>query len=159
MSRSATFDRRSTPCRPSSATRPLACARIVGLGDQLGSILGFSPVIRIDGPIDATIPEAMGEDVIAVVRESLSNIAKHAGASRVEVTIDVHSDVLSLVVRDDGIGIDANSPTDGSPPRRSGLANLESRALQHGGAFEAKQVTDGEDEWSTVLTWTAPLAR
>ena len=134
-------------------------ARIVGLGDQLGSILGFSPVIRIDGPIDATIPEAMGEDVIAVVRESLSNIAKHAGASRVEVTIDVHSDVLSLVVRDDGIGIDANSPTDGSPPRRSGLANLESRALQHGGAFEAKQVTDGEDEWATVLTWTAPLAR
>ena len=62
-------------------------ARIVGLADQLSSILGFSPVVRIDGPIDATIPEPMTEDVIAVVRESLSNIAKHACASKVELEI------------------------------------------------------------------------
>lgn len=132
-------------------------ARIVGLGDQLGSILGFNPVIRIDGPIDAMIPEAMSEDVIAVVRESLSNIAKHASASRVEVTIDASSEALTLVVRDDGVGIEANAPADGSPPRRSGLANLASRAEQHGGSFQAVQVDGSDDDWSTVLTWSVPL--
>ncbi len=136
-------------------------ARIVGLADQLSSILGFSPVVRIDGPINATIPDSMTEDVIAVVRESLSNIAKHASASKVEVTVDVGHDVLTLVVRDDGVGIDSLAPTDGSAPRRSGLANLETRAQQHGGSFEVVQVADSDElpgvGWSTVLTWTAPL--
>ncbi len=136
-------------------------ARIVGLADQLSSILGFSPVVRIDGPIDATIPDSMTEDVIAVVRESLSNIAKHASASKVEVTVDVGHDALTLVVRDDGVGIDSQAPTDGSEPRRSGLANLTSRAQQHGGSCEVVQVIGAEEEvgggWSTVLTWSVPL--
>lgn len=134
-------------------------ARIVGLADQLSSILGFNPVVVIEGPIDAMIPEDMAEDVIAVVRESLSNIAKHAAATKVELDINANDGELVLLVCDDGVGLDASAPDDGSAPRRSGLANLEQRAQQRGGTFELEQRSSEDDVWSTVVKWSVPLKR
>ena len=56
-----------------------------------------------------------------MLREALSNVARHASASAVKVRIDV-SNRVQLVVRDDGVGIAT------APVRRSGLVNLHGRA-------------------------------
>ena len=134
-------------------------ARIVGLAEQLASILGFNPVVRIDGPLDALVPDGMVDDVIAVVRESLSNVAKHAKATRVALEITATDEALALTVLDDGVGFAVKESADGPPMRRSGLANLEARALRHGGVFEFDAERESSDEWSTAIRWRVPLTR
>ena len=108
--------------------------------------LGHTPAVRLAGLVDTSVPPAVAEHLLAVLREALSNAARHAGSSRVEVVLDV-GDEVRLTVRDDGRGL---------PPdvqRRSGLANLEARAADVGGTFTAAPGPGG----GTELTWTAPL--
>jgi len=108
--------------------------------------LGFTPAVRLSGLVDTSVPPEVAEHLLAVLREALSNAARHAGASRVEVVLEV-GDTLHLTVRDDGRGM---------PPgvhRRSGLANLASRAEEVGGRFEVTSSPDG----GTELLWTADL--
>jgi signal transduction histidine kinase len=111
-----------------------------------GPTLGFPPHVEFAGPIDTLVPTAVGEQLIAVLRESLSNTARHAGARRVDVVVRVTTDGVELVVRDDGSGL----PADG---RRSGLANLARRAKDLGGTFAAV----GDPAGGTVVTWRVPL--
>jgi signal transduction histidine kinase len=86
------------------------------------------------------------EDLLAVLREALSNIARHAGARSVVVTATTGGGRLSLAVIDDGCGI-------GPTTRRSGLANLRHRAEHHGGTLT---VTSGKPS-GTHLTWAIPI--
>lgn len=132
-------------------------ARITALADQLGSILGFSPVVRINGPIDALVPEAMTDDVIAVVRESLSNVAKHAQATKVTLSIHAANNEFSVVVLDNGVGLESADRRDGSPMRRSGLANLAHRAQEHGGEFLVLAQPEAAAGWATEVIWRVPL--
>jgi signal transduction histidine kinase len=106
--------------------------------------LGFSPELRLTGPI-ADIPESVAADLLGVLREALSNVARHAAASSVEVTVRVDSGVTA-VVADDGSGI----PYDA---QRAGLANLARRAEKRGGSFAATP----RSPVGTTLTWSVPL--
>jgi signal transduction histidine kinase len=106
---------------------------------------GWLARVGFDGPVDSAIPDALVHHVEAVIREAVSNVARHATAHRVDVTIDVGTDVV-VVVADDGGGI----PDDQT--RRSGLANLERRATDLGGRFRVESGPEG-----TTLTWTVPL--
>ncbi|HET7309846.1 MAG TPA: GAF domain-containing protein [Mycobacteriales bacterium] len=108
--------------------------------------LGFEPSVTFEGPVDTVVPAAVGEQMLAVVREALSNAARHAGARSVSVLIAADLTSVSLVVTDDGKGL---SP-DG---RRSGLANLERRAADLGGTFTAETPPGG----GTAVTWQVPL--
>ncbi|MGW2517221.1 sensor histidine kinase [Streptomyces sp. NPDC001617] len=112
--------------------------------------LGFSPVLRIDGPVDSTVPADVAEHVLAVTAEALSNIARHAGARRADVVLSVPpaGDVLTLTVTDDGTGT-------GVPGGRhtGGLANLRSRAEQYGGTLTVESPAQG----GTRLVWRVPL--
>ncbi len=138
--------------------------RILGLAEQLSSILGSMPVVDIVGPLDDAVPDAVGDDLIVVVREALSNIARHAHAANVELTVQVTDSELTLWIRDDGRGFAAGDVD----LRRSGLANLANRAVGHGGTFlvrsdEGSPLTSDEDrltetEWATELTWSVPIA-
>src|SRR5581483_10142413 len=96
--------------------------------------------------VDTLIPEELADQLIAVLREGLSNAARHARASKVEVSVSVDGTCATLTVVDDGVGIPAD------PARRSGLANLAQRADELGGSFSVAAGADG----GTVLTWTAP---
>jgi signal transduction histidine kinase len=108
--------------------------------------LGFTPAVRLSGLVDTAVPPALGDHLQAVLREALSNVARHAGAQRVEVVLEV-GDEVHLAVRDDGVGLpDADL-------RRSGLANLAERAALVGGTFRA----DRRPKGGTELVWTAPL--
>jgi signal transduction histidine kinase len=108
--------------------------------------LGFAPSLRLDGLLDTLVPPAVGEHLMAVLREALSNAARHAKASMVSVLVAVRDGQLLLEVTDDGVGV----PEDG---RRSGLANLQGRAAELGGEL----TVNGAPGLGTQLTWRVPL--
>lgn len=113
------------------------------------SLLGFEPHLQFDGPVDSALAHGTADDVVAVARESLANVAKHAGATRVDVLVAVRDHVVTLTIEDNGVGL-------GLVTRRSGLANLRSRAESRGGAFETEQVSE---HGGTRVRWTVPLDR
>jgi signal transduction histidine kinase len=110
--------------------------------------LGFLPRLRTDGPL-SSVPPSVAADLVAVLRETLSNTARHARARRVDVLLSAGPDAISVVVADDGLGIPAETG------RRSGLANLEQRAHAHGGEFTVETGPQG----GTTVTWRVPRER
>jgi signal transduction histidine kinase len=125
-------------------------SELLRVAHESAGVLGFEPKIGFDGPVDSAVPGAVRKDLIATVREALSNAARHAHASTVsvDVLVDRAGRVVTLSVVDDGIGI----PDE--PARRSGLANLAERASRWGGQFSARRC----EERGTELTWTVPLS-
>lgn len=121
-------------------------ARVLGLIDAVSSQLGFTPAVRMEGLLDTDVEDEVADEVVAVLQESLSNVVRHARASRIDVIVEARSDELSLKVIDNGVGI----PEDG---RRSGLANLANRASRLGGSFQVGR-SDGK---GTRLEWRVPL--
>ncbi|KPC86446.1 histidine kinase, partial [Streptomyces sp. NRRL F-6602] len=91
--------------------------------------LGFRPSLRIDGPVDTTVPDDLAEQLLAVAAEALSNAARHAAATRIDVTVTATDDALTLTVTDDGKGIDPAGPA----RHTGGLANMRHRAERHRG--------------------------
>ncbi|GAB7100657.1 two-component system sensor histidine kinase [Thermobifida fusca] len=122
-------------------------SRILDVVGAATESLGFSPGVRLDGPIDSAVPDSIAEHVLAVLREALSNVARHARASQADIVVQVDSHV-TLTVTDDGVGL----PEQG---RRSGLRNLAERAESLGGSFEAARRPEG----GTMLRWQVPLPR
>ncbi|WP_110241571.1 GAF domain-containing protein [Nocardioides gilvus] len=127
----------------------------VGLRGQLLEVcasfapsLGYLPRLQFIGPVDSATDERLSDDVCAVVRESLSNVARHAEASTALVVARVRGDRLEVSVQDDGKGI-------GTPERRSGLHNLEQRARARSGTYT---VQPGEGN-GTRVTWSVPTPR
>ncbi|MEU3773091.1 GAF domain-containing protein [Streptomyces sp. NPDC032472] len=117
--------------------------------------LGFKPSHRFLGPIDTVVGELVGKNLIAALREALSNAFRHADASRIEVVLDCTATLpdgrrgVRLEVADDGVGI-----TEGG--RRSGLRNLRRRAESLGGTSTYGPGI-GENGGGTSLVWQAPL--
>lgn len=128
--------------------------------------LGFAPTLTlaVDGRASAELDDQqaveasdrisprLADDAIAVLREALTNVAKHAGARSVQVRVDVHgrgpSGELEMLIVDDGAGVDP------SVTRSSGLSNMAGRAATHGGTFA---VSAGPRGRGTSLVWRAPL--
>jgi signal transduction histidine kinase len=112
--------------------------------DEVAPLLGFSPALRFTGPVDTIVADDIAADLIAVVREALSNIARHAHASAAAIEVSATPAELTVDVTDNGVGI-------GETRRRSGLANLARRAERYGGSLTLP------DHEGTHLRWTIPL--
>lgn len=116
--------------------------------------LGFTPSCRFLGPVDSAVGEATRVNLLAALREALSNAVRHAEASRVEVVVDATVSLrggrpgVRLTVADDGVGIPAGG-------RRSGLANLRRRAESLGGTSRHGPGIGAGGGGTTVL-WEAP---
>jgi signal transduction histidine kinase len=121
-------------------------ARLLDVATEAATALGFEPAVRFSGVIDA-LPGDAATDLEAVLREALSNAARHAAARTVEVDVVSARGELTLTVRDDGVGI-------GDVTRRSGLANLDQRARRHGGSCTVEPA----DPSGTLLTWRVSTA-
>jgi signal transduction histidine kinase len=119
-------------------------ARLLAIATEAATSLGFEPAVRFSGVIDS-LPGDVAGDLEAVLREALSNVARHAAAGAVEVDVVRAGGDLALTVRDDGTGI-------GDVTRRSGLANLGQRARRHGGTCTVEPA----EPTGTLLTWRAP---
>ena len=125
--------------------RPGVRSRILGVVAEMTDSLGFVPALRLAGPIDTQIPRDLASQMLAALREGLANVAKHAQASRADVTVEAGTDLV-LVVRDNGVGL-------GGTGRRSGLANLAERAAELGGTLRVATAEGG----GTELEWRVPL--
>ena len=109
--------------------------------------LGFEPAMTLIGPLDQAVSPAIAAHVLPTVREGLTNIARHAAASRAEVCVQLVDHELRVEVRDDGVGIVDD------PDRSSGLANLARRAAELGGSLQVRR----NGVRGTVLEWRVPV--
>ena len=101
--------------------------KVLDLVHELRPVLGLLPQVSFGGPVDTAVNDSLAEEVLAVLREALTNVGKHARATQVVITIAAGEE-LRLVVADDGVGIgDAKAAG-------LGLKNLRQRAERLGGA-------------------------
>jgi PAS domain S-box-containing protein len=107
--------------------------------------LGHEPSVRLVGPVDA-LPPAVVDQLVPSLREALSNVARHAGATRTEVVVEAGPSTVELTVDDDGGGL-----VDGVGGL--GLGNLEERAKLLGGRSCLERRARG-----TRLTWSGRFA-
>ena len=129
------------------ANEPRLRADIVALVDEMTEMLGFAPALRLGGGLDSRATAELSEHLLAVLREALSNAARHSGATRVDVTVDTDSaGMLTVLVRDNGSGIAEGT-------RRSGLANMMDRADKLGGELRLVPAEGG----GTQLEWKVPV--
>ncbi|MFF4223468.1 GAF domain-containing protein [Streptomyces abikoensis] len=142
--RSTIFGLRAKDSEPGPLLRARA-ARAVG---EAATHLGFPPRLSMEGLLDTDVSAQVADHVVAVLVEALSNVARHAHATRVEVGLRATADRVLLTVADNGVGI----PEGG---RRSGLRNLAERAEAVGGGLEIESPAEG----GSRLVWTAPLGR
>ncbi|WP_124039326.1 GAF domain-containing sensor histidine kinase [Neoactinobaculum massilliense] len=121
--------------------------------------MGFEPSVTMTlqgepvGPdtgthLDDTVGSDLADDIVAVVREGLSNVARHAHATAVSVTITIEDSHAEIIITDNGKGITEVG-------RRSGLSNLAARARRHRGSFS---ISPGEHGHGTSIRWTAGIA-
>jgi signal transduction histidine kinase len=130
---------------PSTSAR----GRVLREISQSASLLGFEPAVRFAGPVDSMLTPDATDQLIAALREALTNAAKHANARKVEVILQIDRGEVALVVTDDGVGIDSERAG-----RRSGVANVAVRAQELGGSCVLERVSE---EGGTRLTWCVPL--
>jgi len=119
--------------------------RFLELVTSMVDALGFTPAVTFTGPIDEVASEEMTTHLLAVTRETLSNMARHARASAAELTLTADGD-LTLLATDNGVGL-------GVPGRRSGLLNMRWRAETLGGTFSASTASGGG---GTRVEWRIP---
>ena len=117
------------------------------IGDKFADDLGFTPRFAFHGPVEASVPEVVSEQLLQVLTEGLSNTARHANASQVEAVITVEDGWLRLSLSDDGIGI-SNAPSAGQ-----GLRNLSTRAANLGGSCSVA----AREPTGTIIEWAVPL--
>lgn len=103
--------------------------------------------LEVTGDLQA-VPTGVIPDLTAVLREGLSNVARHARARTTDVRIQCRADGLTVTIVDDGRGLPVRV-------RKSGLANLKRRAARHGGHLTLSSTQDG----GTTVTWSVPLQR
>jgi len=140
------------------ASRPSADglrSRVLSVGGEAAGSLGFEPRVAFDGPLDTAVPAHVAGEIETVVREALSNVARHARATRVDLSLKVDlGGVIVVRVSDDGVGLSVLDPP-GEGDGGLGLRNLARRAERLGGRLELR----GGDAGGTVLEWRVPHRR
>jgi signal transduction histidine kinase len=122
-------------------------SRVKAVVEELEPVLGVQLELRWSGPLDTLVDSSLITDVEAVVREALTNVARHAQASTLRVSIGADPDQLTVDVIDDGVGLRDNR-------RRSGLVNLRNRADSRGGTL----TLENHEQGGLRLRWSIPLS-
>ncbi|MEY2471167.1 MAG: hypothetical protein QOK28_496 [Actinomycetota bacterium] len=133
----------------SSATVHLLRSRILETIDEVAEVLEFEPHVLLDGPIDTVVPDDMGDELLATLREALSNARRHSEATNITVEVIV-ADRVQLRVTDNGIGLQGEPRSEGH-----GLRNMAARARRLGGSLTLTPVATG----GLVVDWIVPLRR
>lgn len=121
-------------------------ARAVRTVGEAAPALRFAPSLRMEGLLDTDVPRETADHLVAVLSEALTNVCRHAHATRTDVALQTDGREVVLTVSDNGVGL----PPDG---RRSGLANISERAQQLGGELELTCPSGG----GTSLVWRVPV--
>jgi signal transduction histidine kinase len=118
--------------------------------DEATEALGFRPMVRTSDVGD--IPVDLRATIVSVIREGLSNIARHADASAAEITVRRDASELLVMIDDNGVGI-GSLPAGPRHLSGHGVRNMETRARQLGGSFHIGPGQGG----GTCVEWKIPL--
>lgn len=140
--RTAIFELQSTGDQPAGVRASLS-----GVVAEAARLLGRTPEMIMQGPIDTLVTPELGDHAVSVLRESLANVVRHAKAEQSWVRVVVDTTGLVVEVTDDGVG----PPEDVLGGR--GLTNMRRRAKMLGGDFHLER-QDGR----TTMTWKVPLS-
>jgi signal transduction histidine kinase len=119
--------------------------QVQGIASNAETSLRFRPRVSFIGPVDTVIDNRVRVELLAVLKEALTNVARHAGASQVDITLQADREGVELTVRDDGRGIEPDIS-------RGGLHNLAARAADLAGSFTAARTEPS----GTEVVWTVP---
>jgi len=133
---------------PPPAARKGVRARVLDICAEAARTLGFEPEVRFSGAIDRGVRSPLATELLSVLREALSNVARHASAHRAEVEVSVDG-ALALRVVDDGRGVADTSAASGG----RGMSNMAERAELLGGTFSVSNRPGG----GTEVSWIVPL--
>ena len=127
-------------------------AGVIALVHELSPVVGFEIGVSIDGPVDAALSDEVEEHLLATLREALTNVGRHARASRASVLLTVDTESCQLRVLDNGLGVDRHRPhTSGGG---LGLLNMRRRAEKLHGSLEIETPETG----GTLLIWQVPIS-
>jgi signal transduction histidine kinase len=124
---------------------------VIDLADELATTFASPPRVTFTGPVDLLVTDSLAGDVMAVVREGLTNAARHAAAETVAVTVAATDGWVVVDVVDNGLGI-------GDVARRSGLKNLAVRAEARGGSMAINPDGSGAGRRGTHVRWSSPYS-
>ncbi len=128
--------------------RPSLRHRVIDLVGEMADLFPDAPSVSFSGAVDLMVPADLADDISAVIREGLSNVARHASAREVTVSVALAAGAVTVEIVDDGVGIDPSRAG-----RSSGTTNLASRAI----AWNGKFVVEPGPTSGTRLTWSARL--
>jgi PAS domain S-box-containing protein len=119
---------------------------------QASRVLGFTPALRIEGPVETLLSDEVRTEMVASMREALGNVARHARATHASVVIGIVDEQVVMTVTDNGLG-----PPDDEAAKLGGhgLNNLMSRAAAFGGSCTLTR-RDPSEGSGAVLYWSAP---
>ena len=122
---------------------------IVRIVSRAATTLQFEPLLSMAGPLDSAVPDGLRPDLLAVIGEALTNVARHSQAqtAEVRVAVDLAARTLTLVIEDDGKG-----PQPDDVPGH-GTTNIAARAYSCGGSYSLEPGPHG----GARLTWSVPL--
>jgi signal transduction histidine kinase len=141
--RATIFDLEARP-----ADRPTLSVAILDLVDEM-TRHAIEPSVRLVGPVNTTVDPELGDDLLAVLRESVANAVRHADAHEIEIVVQAGAELV-VSVRDDGKG-PADAPAN---PTGRGLRNLAHRAETRGGTFRFGPGESG----GACVEWRVPLS-
>ena len=147
--RRSVMDLRSSPL----AGRGLSAA-LRAIPEELASSLGSRLDVSFEiDDAERAIPPAVAAGVYQIVREALSNAARHAKARTAQVLVDVDDATVHVRIADDGLGFDVARV----PPGRFGLVGMVERARLLGGQLAITSGTDAAE--GTIVCADIPLDR
>jgi signal transduction histidine kinase len=134
---------------------------VMAIAGELAAETDLSIPVRFEGAVDFAVPEHIAEHVLAVVREALTNVRRHARATVADVVVSAGMGTCSVTITDDGVGIVSAGlggvDLDGGGMPRDhaglGLSNLRRRAEKLGGALVVEPGPTG----GTRVAWRVPL--
>jgi signal transduction histidine kinase len=124
--------------------------RMLALADELRPVVGFDVPVVFDGAVDTWVSPTVADQLLPTLREALTNVGRHAQATRARVRLSVAGRLLVLEVTDNGRGF--VGPT--TPGGGMGLPNMRHRAELLGGSFQVTHPATG----GTTLVWEVPMA-
>jgi signal transduction histidine kinase len=127
-------------------------ASVLALVRELSPVVGFDVPVSFEGPVDTAVPDTVTEHLLFTIRESLTNVGRHAKASKASVHLRVGTSVMTLEVVDNGRGLKEAANGD-SAPGGLGLANLRRRAEKLGG----EMLVETPDGGGTSILWRVPV--
>jgi two-component system, NarL family, sensor histidine kinase DevS len=129
--------------------------RVGTLGQELADVmaqatrvLGFTPSLRLEGPVESALADEIRGELVTSMREALSNVARHAHATQASVIVSLTDGHVTMTVTDNGVG-----PPPGAGSGGHGLPSLRARA----GALGGTCALEPAEPNGAVLRWTVPF--